>query len=149
MNPESVGGGKYFVTFIDDATRYTWVYILKFKSEVFSTFQNWKTLVENQYEKKIKILRSDNGGEYVSTEFEKYLRKEGIRHEKTVPKTTEQNGLSERMNRTLVEAVRSMLSDSKLPKMFWAEALSTATYFRNRSPNVALNNITPYEALNG
>lgn len=149
LNPGSLGGGYYFVTFIDDASRYTWVYILKNKSEVFSKFINWKTLVENQYEKKIKILRTDNGGEYTSTEFEEYLQKEGIRHEKTVPKTPEQNGVAERKNRTLVEAVRSMLSDSKLSKTFWAEALSTATYVRNRSPTTTLNDMTPYEALNG
>lgn len=149
LNPGSLGGGYYFVTFIDDASRYTWVYILKNKSEVFNTFRNWKALVEKQYEKKIKILRTDNGGEYTSTEFERYLQEEGIRHEKTVPKTPEQNGVAERMNRTLVEAVRTMLSDSKLPKTFWAEALSTAVYVRNRSPTTALKDMTPYEALNG
>ena len=149
LNPGSLGGGYYFVTFIDDASRYTWVFILKNKSDVFETFKNWKALVENQYERKIKVLRTDNGGEYTSTEFEDFLLKEGIRHETTVPKTPEQNGVSERMNRTLIEAVRSMLSDSKLPKTFWAEALSTAVYARNRSPTSVLKDMTPYEALNG
>ena len=147
--PGSLGGGCYFVTFIDDASRYTWVYILKKKSEVFNTFKNWKALVENMYDKKIKVFRTDNGGEYTSAEFESYLREEGIRHEKTCPKTPGQNGVVERMNRTVVEAVRCMLSDSKLPKTFWAEALSTAVYVRNRSPTVALKDMTPYEALNG
>lgn len=149
LNPGSLGGGNYFVTFIDDASRYTWVYILKNKSDVFNAFKSWKTLVENQYEKKIKILRTDNGGEYTSVEFEGYLQDEGILHEKTIPKTPEQNGVAERMNRTLVEAVRAMLSDAQLPKTFWAEAVSTAAYVRNRSPTSTLKDMTPYEALNG
>ena len=148
LNPGSLGGGYYFVTFIDDASRYTWIYILKNKSDVFNTFKNWKSLVENLYEKKIKIFRTDNGGEYSSNEFESYLQEAGIRHEKTIPKTPEQNGVAERMNRTLIEAVRCMLSDSNLPKTFWAEALSTAVYVRNRCPTSSLKDMTPYEALN-
>ena len=86
----------------------------------------------------MKTLRTNNGGEYTSNEFVSYLKKEGIRHEYTVPKTPQQNGVAERMNRTLVEAVRSMLSDAKLPKCFWAEALATAVYLRNRSPTNAV-----------
>ena len=84
-------------------------------------------MVEKSSGEKIKTLRYDNGSEYTSKEFEDYLKKNGIRHECTVPKTPEQNGVAERMNRTLVENVRAMLSDSK----FWAEALSTASYVRN------------------
>ena len=81
--------------------------------------------------------------------MENYLKVEGIRHEYTVPKTPEQNGVSERMNRTLVEMVRSMLIESQLPKKFWAEALSTACYLKNRSSDRALDGRTPYEALTG
>ena len=147
INPVSLGGGGYFVTFIDDATRYSWVYIIKKKSDVFDTFCNWKSMVEKQYESKIKILRSDNGGEYTSKLFEAYLKKEGIIHQKTVPHTPEQNGVAERLNRTLIESVRSMISDSGLPKTFWAEAVNTANYVKNRSPTSVLN-MTPYEALN-
>ena len=109
------------------------MYILKSKSQVFEKFVEWKALVETSSGRKLKILRSDNGGEYTSAEFIAYLKKEGVRHELTVPKTPQQNGVAERMNRTLVESVRSMLSDAKLPKKFWAEALSTAVYLRNRS----------------
>lgn len=148
FNPNSLGGGKYFLTFIDDASRYTWINILKNKSEVFNKFVEWKTLIENQYNTKIKSIRSDNGGEYTSNQFESYLQKEGIKHQKTIPQTPEQNGVSERMNRTLTEAIRTMLSESKLPKSFWAEALSTAVYIRNRCPAAALKNKTPYEVLN-
>ena len=109
----------------------------------------WKSCVENQLGKKIKILRTDNGGEYTSNEFAQYLKNEGIRHEYTIPKTPEQNGVSERMNRTLLELVRTMLVDSGLPHKFWAEALSTACYLKNRSPARALKGMTPYQAFVG
>ena len=77
------------------------------------------------------------------------MKKEGVRHELTVPKTPEQNGVAERMNRTLVETTRSMLADSKLPQKFWAEALSTAVYLRNRSPTKSVEAMTPSEAWTG
>ena len=105
--------------------------------------------MEKSSGEKIKTLRSDNGGEYTSKEFEDDLKKNGIRHEHSVPKTPEQNGVAERMNQTLVETVRAMLSDSKLPKKFLAEALSTASYVRNRSPTTAVKAMTPYEVWKG
>ena len=123
-----------------------WVYILKHKGEVLQRFQEWKALVEKSSGRKIKTLRSDNGGEYTSTEFTSFLTKEGIKHELTIPHTPQQNGVAERLNRTLIEGVRTMLADSKLPHRFWAEALSTAVYLRNRSPTKALEGVTPYEA---
>ena len=95
-----------------------WVYILKSKNQVFEKFVEWKALVETSSGQKLKNLRTDNRGEYTSAEFTMYLKKEGVRHEFTVPKTPQQNGVAERMNRTLVEAVHSMLSDAKLPKKF-------------------------------
>ena len=98
---------------------------------------------------KIKILRTDNGGELISKEFDNYLTQHGVVHQKTVPYTPEQNSVAERINRTLVETVRSMISDSKLDKSCWGEAVSTATHLRNRSPTVVLDNKTPYEALFG
>ncbi|KAK3895615.1 hypothetical protein Pcinc_000538 [Petrolisthes cinctipes] len=149
INEKSLSNGEYFVTFIDDATRYVWVYILKGKHEVFAKFKEWKKCVENQMGRKIKMLRTDNGGEYKSNDFEQYLIGEGIRHEYTIPKTPEQNGVSERMNRTLVEQIRAMLIDSGLPHRFWAEALSTACYLKNRSPARALKGKTPCQALMG
>ena len=141
--------GKYFLTLTDDKSRYSWVYILHTKDQVFDRFREWKALVERTTRKKVKTLRTDNGGEYTSNEFESYLKNEGIRHELTVPKTPEQNGVAERLNRTLVETSRSMLIDSKLPKKFWAEAVSTAVYLKNRSPSKPLQGMTPYEAWHG
>ena len=103
-------------------------------------------MAENSSGHKLKVLRTDNGGEYTSAEFESYLKTECIRHERTITKTPEQNGVAETKNRTLVESVGSMLADGKLPHKFWAEALSTAVYLQNRSPTKALNKMTPYQA---
>ena len=111
---------------------------------MFQKFVEWKALVEKSMSKRLKVLRSDNGGEYLSSEFRDYLSREGIRHELTIPKTPQQNGVAERMNRTSVESVRSMLIHAQLPHKFWAEALSTAVYFRNRSPTKAVEDKTPY-----
>ena len=97
------------MTFIDDKTRYVWVYVLKQKKEVFTQFLEWKSMVERSTGRKLKALRSDNGGEYTSEEFESYLKMEGICHELTVPKNPEQNGAAEHMNRTLIESVHSIL----------------------------------------
>lgn len=149
INVTSLGGAQYFLTFIDDHTRYVWTYMLKRKDEVFTKFLEWKAMVENSTSHRLKTLRTDNGGEYTSSEFTEYLQKAGIKHELTIPKTPEQNGVAERMNRTLVEITRSMLIDSKTPHRFWAEALSTAVYLKNRCPAKAVNGKTPFEALTG
>ena len=106
-------------------------------------------MVERIRGKALKTLRSDNGGEYTSHEFINHFKQHGIRHEFTIPKTPEQNGVAERMNRTLGETVRSMLSESGVKKRFWAEALMTATYLRNRSPTISVIGMTPYEAWTG
>lgn len=106
-----LGGGEYFVTFIDDCTRHVWVYILKHKDEVFSRFQERKAEVERSTGRQVKTLRSDNGGEYTSKEFTSYLAKEGIKHELMIPHTPQQNEVAERLNRTLIEGVRTMLAD--------------------------------------
>ena len=148
ISEPSIGGAQYFLTFTDDKSRYPWVYILKTKDQVFDYFLKWKALVEKAIKKKFRTLRTDNGGEYTSTQFQEYLKAEGIRHKLTVPKTPQQNGVAERLNRMLVETARSMLLDAKLPKQFWAEAISTAVYLKNRSPSKALN-MTPYEVWHG
>ena len=145
----SLSGSEYFVTFIDSYSHYTWVYVLKRKDQVFESFLKWQALVENSTGRKVKVLRSDNGGEYTSRKFKEHLSQHGIRHETTVPKNPEQNDTAERMNRTLMESVRSMLADSGLPQRFWAEALSTAVYLRNRSPTKSLPETTPFEVWSG
>ena len=98
----------YYVTFIDDYSRKVWTFFLKHKSEVFQKFKEWKTMVENQRGRKVRALRSDNGGEYTSTEFKEYLARHGIKHQLSIPGRPEQNGVAERMNRTLLERARSI-----------------------------------------
>ena len=95
---ESKGGAKYFVTFIDDYTRKVWIYFMRHKSETFSKFTEWKAEVENQTNRKLKCLRSDNGGEFTYTPFLDLCKSEGIIHHFTTPGTPQQNGVAERMN---------------------------------------------------
>lgn len=147
IGQNSLSSCKYFLLFIDDYSRYVWVYFMKNKYEVLNHFKLWKCMVENEFDSNIKIFRTDGGGEFCSNEFEIYLESGGIIHQKTIPKNPEQNGISERMNRTLVEMVRCMLHDSNLPKKFWAEALNTAVYLRNRSPTKSIDDKCPYEIL--
>lgn len=149
METKSIGGAQYFILFIDDYSRMTFIYFLKYKHEAFNTFKNFKSMVENQQNKKIKVFRTDNAGDLCSHEFESYLKNEGIIHQKTNSYTPEQNGVCERANRTIVEKARCMIFDAQLQKKFWAEAANTAVYLKNRSPTTALNNITPYEAWHG
>ena len=146
---ESLGGCSYFVTFIDDFSRKVWVSMLKRKSDVFDKFQIFKNFVENQKGLKIKCLRTDNGGEFCSAEFNNFCRDHGIKRHLTVPGTPQQNGVAERMNRTLMERARSMMSSAKMAKRFWAEAVNTACYVVNRSPNTSLELKTPEEVWNG
>jgi hypothetical protein len=105
--------------------------------------------VENQTGKKIRVLRSDNGGEYTSKEFMDFCAGEGIRRELTVPYNPQQNGVAERKNRAIVGAARAMLHDQGLPLFLWAEACYTAVYLQNRSPHKAVGSMTPEEAFSG
>ena len=118
ISDKSIGGAQYFLTFTDDKSRYSWAYIIKTKDQVFQCFLEWKALVEKATKKKVRTFRTDNEGEYTSSQFKNYLKAEGIRHELTVPKMPQQNSVTERLNQTLVEMARSMLLDSKLPKKF-------------------------------
>lgn len=144
----SIGKSLYFITFIDDYSRYCAVRFLKSKNEALEAFKEIKNLWENQKSTKIKIFHSDNGTEFLNREFGKFLKECGIEHRLTTPYSPEQAGCSERKNRTLVEMARCLLSQSKLPLNLWAEAVNTANYVRNRCPTKALNGKTPYELWN-
>ncbi|KAK2412918.1 hypothetical protein QL285_048063 [Trifolium repens] len=146
INPSSNGGRRYFITFTDDFSRKTWVYIMKEKSEAFDIFKNFKALVENESRCKIQCLRTDRGGEYTSNDFNDFCVTQGIKRQLTAAYTPQQNGVSERKNRTLLNIVRSMLSCRNVPKRFWPEAIKWATYIMNRSPTVSVKSVTPEEA---
>ena len=144
--PESIGGAKYAVSFVDDFTHFVWTYSIHKKSDVFQTFKIWLELVENQSNHRLKVFRSDRGGEYESLEFKTFLESRGIIHQTSVADCPQQNGVGERMNRTLMERTRAMKQAAKLPDEFWAEAFNTATYLTNRSPSSVLpTGKTPYE----
>ena len=127
----SLGGSRFYVTFIDDFSKKVWFYFLKHKLDVVATFKKWKAEVKNQTGLKVKYLRSDNGEEYDKSEFKAFCAVEGIRLMRTDPGKARQNGIAERMNRTLNEHARNMRIHCGLPKTFWADAVSTASYLIN------------------
>ena len=129
------GGARYLLTFIDDATRYVSVYALEKKSNTFEKFIEYRTLVEKQTGKSIKILHSDGEGEFINTDLSEYLSTNSIHHKTTVAETPEQNGVAERYNWTLLETIRAMMLYTRgIPKPLWAEFAATAVYLRNRLP---------------
>uniref|UniRef100_A0A6N2K750 Integrase catalytic domain-containing protein n=1 Tax=Salix viminalis TaxID=40686 RepID=A0A6N2K750_SALVM len=149
MQHESNGGNRYFITFIDDYSRVCWVYFLRNKSNALTVFKKYKALVELQSGFKVKKMRSDRGGEYTSSEFERFCAEMGIERQMTVAYSPQQNGVAERKNRTIVEMARSMMTEKCLPLNFWAEAVNTAVYLQNRCCTNSLTNKTPFEAFTG
>ena len=120
---DSFDGYKYYVTFIDDYSRVTWVYLLKFKSEFFDAFKDFHKLITNQFSSKLNILQSDNGTEYTSNNMSNYLSNHGILHQTSCVGTPQQNGVAERKNRDLLEKTRSLMFQMQVPKRFWSQAL--------------------------
>jgi transposase InsO family protein len=137
----SLGGNRYFVSFVDEFSRMMWIYLIKTKDEVLQKFKSFKIMVEKQSEKQIKILRSDGGGEYTSHDFKVFCTENGIQHEVIAPYTPQHNGMAERRNRTIMNMTRCMLKEKNLPHNFWGEAVSTACYVLNRSPTKKLNKV--------
>ncbi|GBP29747.1 Retrovirus-related Pol polyprotein from transposon TNT 1-94 [Eumeta japonica] len=149
MENVSIGGSRYYILFVDDHSKMAFIYFMKAKSEAFKYFKEFQSMVENQKNRKIKVFRTDNGGEYCNKDFDRYLKQQGIIHQRTNPYTPEQNGVCERMNRSLVEKARCLIFDASLHKKFWAEAMHTSVYLRNRSVVTGLNDMTPYEVWTG
>jgi transposase InsO family protein len=149
FNVPSVQGMKYFVIFKDAASNYRYVFFLKNKCDVLDCFKKYNTKIKNKYLHSVRILHTDNGGEYKNEEFQSYLEKEGIVHEFTAPYTPEQNGRAEREIRTVVESARSMLYTRDLPLYLWAEAVNCAIYLLNRTSSSQTPNISPYEIWHG
>jgi hypothetical protein len=119
MPSSSISVYVYYVSFIDDYSCKTWIYFLKSKDEVFNKFKEFKALIENVSERKIKILRSDNGGEYTSKEFMNFYRDVGIKRELTTPYNPRQNSVAERNNRKIMEVVKTMIHYQYLPMCLW------------------------------
>ena len=145
----SLNGSRYFLIFIDDYSRMCWIYFLKFKSEIAGEFWKFKQWIETQSGHKIQALRSDNGKEYTSNQFNLFCEEAGIVHQLTAPYTPQQNGVSERKNRTIMEMARCLMFKKNLPREYWAETAHTAVFLLNRLPTKAVAEKTPYEAWYG
>jgi len=141
----SIDGLRYYCMFVDHFTRYIWLYPLKCKSDVQTLFSKFKSLVENFFHHNIKILYTDNGGEYIG--LRSFLSTHGISHHTTPPHTPEHNGISERRNRHIVETGLSLLHHSGLPLTYWPHAMTTAAYLINRLPTPILGYQSPYAKL--
>ncbi|GKB94490.1 putative ribonuclease H-like domain-containing protein, partial [Tanacetum coccineum] len=145
----SIDHKYYSLVVTDDFSRFTWVFFLGTKDETYGILKDFITFIENQLTKKVKAIRCDNGIEFKNSKLIELCGSKGIRRDYSNARTPQQNGVAERKNRTLIEAARTMLADSKLPTMFWTEAVSTACYVLNRVLVTRPHNKTPYELLSG
>ncbi|GKB12407.1 putative ribonuclease H-like domain-containing protein [Tanacetum coccineum] len=146
---KSINHASYCLVITDDCTRFSWVFFLASKDETSGILQTFIRQIENQLSHRVKIIRSDNGTEFKNRDMLEFCGNKGIKQEYSNARTPQQNGVAERMNRTLIEAARTMLADSLLPTTFWAEAVSTACYIFNRVRVTKPQNKTPYELLFG
>jgi hypothetical protein len=138
------GDKKYFMTLIEDSNRFCYIYLLKSKDEVLHYFKIYKAEVENQLERKIKLLRPDQGGEYFSNTFDTFCEEHSIVHETTPPYSPQSSGIAERKNRTLTDLVNAMLETARLSKEWCGEVILTACHVLNRVP-MKNKEVTPFE----
>jgi len=140
----SYDGFKYFLTLVDCFTRSTWLYLLSTKADTKHNIESFANLVENQFNYRIKILRSDNGGEFHMKEF---FHTKGIIHQTTCVETPQQNGLVERKHQHLLNVARALRFQANLPLQCWSDCVLTTTYLINHTPSPLLKNKTPFELL--
>jgi len=143
----SVSGCRYYVIFVDDYSRFTWLYPLLSKSEVYGCFVKFKLLAENLFSTKIKQFQSDNGGEYTSNQFKHFLSQKGILHSLTCPHTSQQNGVAERKHRHVLEVGLTLLAQSGLSSKYWVDSFLTAIFLINRLPSPVLQHDSPFSKL--
>jgi len=146
ISPETVGGNKYFMLLVDDHSRWMQAYMLQSKDQACDVFVKYKAKVENFTGCKVKVLRSDRGGEFLSGVLAKVCEQDGIKRQLTAPYTPQQNGVVERRNRSMMEMARALLKSMKIPGRYWGEAIRQAVYLLNRLPTKKLGDKTPYEA---
>ncbi|GKC10066.1 putative ribonuclease H-like domain-containing protein [Tanacetum coccineum] len=148
MRVASINGKKYILVIVDDYSRYTWTLFLRSKDETPEVLKDFLTMIQRNLQAQVITVRTDRGTEFLNKTLHAYFKEEGIEHQTSTPRTPEQNGVVERRNRTLVEAARTMLSASKLPLSFWAEAVATACYTQNRSIIISTQGKTAYHIIN-
>ncbi|GKA71556.1 retrovirus-related pol polyprotein from transposon TNT 1-94 [Tanacetum coccineum] len=147
MRVQTINGKKYILVIVDDYSRFTWVKFLRSKDETPEVVIKFLKQIQIGLNKTVRYIRTDNGTEFVNQVLTEYYERVGIFHQKSVPRTPQQNGVVERRNRTLVEAARTMLIFSKALMFLWAEAVATACYTQNRSLIHTRHNKTPYELV--
>ncbi|GJU18712.1 putative reverse transcriptase domain-containing protein [Tanacetum coccineum] len=148
MRVASINGKKYILVIVDDYSRYTWTLFLRSKDETPKVLKDFLTMIQRNLQAQVITVRTDRGTEFLNKTLHAYFKEEGIEHQTSTPRTPEQNGVVKRRNRTLVEAARTMLSASKLPLSFWAEAVATACYTQNRSIIISTHGKTAYHIIN-
>ncbi|GKD33100.1 putative ribonuclease H-like domain-containing protein [Tanacetum coccineum] len=139
----------YCLVVTDDYSRFTWVFLLATKDETSGILKYFITGIENLVDHKVKVIRCDNGTEFKNREMNQFCEMKGILRQFSIARTPQQNGVSKGRNKTLIEAARTMLADSKLPTTFWAEAVNIACYVQNRVIVIKPHNKTPYELFHG
>ena len=138
---------RYFVTFVDDYSQTTWLYLMKNRSELFSHFRAFCAKIYTQFHVSIQNLRSDNVKEYLSKQFQSFMLHNGILHQTSCVDTPSQNRVAERKNRHLRETAHALLFQMHVPKHFWADVVSIACFLINRMPSSVLNWATPFQTL--
>jgi histone deacetylase 1/2 len=143
--PTSIGRHTYYVSFIDDYSKYTWIYLIKKKSDVFQVFYDFQNLVERKFNRKIISVQSDWGGEY--EKLNSFFQRVGISHHVSCPHVHQQNGSAERKHRHIVEVGLALLANAAMPLKFWDEAFLTMTYLINLLPSKVIDYDTPFQRL--
>jgi transposase InsO family protein len=149
VTPVTPGGRRYFLLLVDDLTRYMWVVVLRSKGEAANAIRRAQAVAEAECGRKLRVLRTDNGGEFTTVEFASYCADEGVQRHYSMSYSPQQNGVVERRNQTVVGMARALLKQRGMSTIFWGEAVVTAVYILNRSPTKALNSRTSYEAWHG
>jgi transposase InsO family protein len=144
--PATPGGRRYFLLLIDDLSRYMWVVVLGSKGEAANAIRRAQAAAEAECGRKLRVLRTDNGGEFTATEFTSYCVNEGVQRHYSATYIPQQNGVVERRNQTVVGMARALLKQRGMSAVFWEEAVVTAVYILNLSLTKALNGRTSYEA---
>jgi hypothetical protein len=142
-------GKHYYISFTDDKTCLTHLYLLQNKSDAFTSYKDYEAWCDTHLDACVKILHSDRGGEYLGKEFTLYLKSKGMAQKLTVHDTPQHNCVAERHNRTIVERIHALLHSSGLPKTLWGEAARHVVWLLNRTSTKAVNGKTPYEAVFG
>ena len=148
ITSQSLGGAKYYISFRDDATSWTELEPIKKKSDALGSIKKYFAQYEAMHGVKIKAYRSDNGGEFTSHAFDEFLATSVFKHEVSAVYSQEQNGVAERVNRTIVGRAKAMLYGALLPLFLWAEAARTAVYIMNRTSTRSQTK-SPYELWTG